>query len=348
MSSLQKDLFKKHQLPPLSSLNEDELPSAIENGVHQQSLSQNSKRFQPADWQSYFDDKRHVVLNGSDSFCVYTRHATTPSETRTPIFIMHHGAGDGGLSFGLTAKHIHAASGGKVGIMAFDCRGHGDTKTTDDTNYRLTRLSQDFIDVVKEVYQPIDQYDFILVGHSMGGSVVVDVAYQKLLPNVLGVVVLDVVEGSALEALQSMQTILSSRPTSFPSVEQAIQWTYKTKMVRNLEACRLSVPPLVTRAGDGDSYIWRTDLQLTQPYWTEWFTDLSKKFLGSPVSKLLLLAGTDRLDKELTIAQMQGKFQLNVVTNAGHFLHEDMPEKTALYLVDFWTRYSKLILPIKT
>jgi protein phosphatase methylesterase 1 len=58
----------------------------------------------------------------------------------------------------------------------------------------------------------------------MGGSVVVDIGHKKRLPNVMGVVVLDVVEGSALEAIQSMNKVLSSRPTSFQSVDQAIQW----------------------------------------------------------------------------------------------------------------------------
>lgn len=37
-----------------------------------------------------------------------------------------------------------------------------------------------------------------------------------------------------------------------------------------------------------------------------------------PCPKMLLLAGTDRLDKVLTIGQMQGKFQLAVLPMAGH------------------------------
>jgi protein phosphatase methylesterase 1 len=45
--------------------------------------------------------------------------------------------------------------------------------------------------------------------------------------------------------------------------------------------------------------------------------------------KLLLLAASDRMDKELTIAQMQGKFKLSVVGNVGHIMHEDDPKSTA-------------------
>lgn len=56
---------------------------------------------------------------------------------------------------------------------------------------------------------------------------------------------------------------------------------------------------------------------------------LSKKFLEARGGKLLVLAGTDRLDRELMIGQMQGKYQLLVLPEVGHFLHEDAPEKTA-------------------
>jgi protein phosphatase methylesterase 1 len=76
---------------------------------------------------------------------------------------------------------------------------------------------------------------------------------------------------------------------------------------------------------------------------------MSGKFLSGKGAKLLLLAGTDRLDKELMIGQMQGKFQLQVFPAAGHFLHEDLPEKTAEVVVEFVKRNdrSTLVLPPK-
>jgi len=45
-------------------------------------------------------------------------------------------------------------------------------------------------------------------------------------------------------------------------------------------------------------------------------------FLSARTARLLVLAGTDRLDKELMIGQMQGKFQMIVVPGTGHMLHE--------------------------
>ena len=64
---------------------------------------------------------------------------------------------------------------------------------------------------------------------------------------------------------------------------------------------------------------------------------------------MLILAGTDRLDRELMIGQMQGKFQLVVLPEAGHFVQEDVPERTAELLVEFFKRNdrSALVLPPK-
>jgi len=61
----------------------------------------------------------------------------------------------------------------------------------------------------------------------------------------------------------------------------------------------------------------------------------------------LVLAGTDRLDRELMIGQMQGKFQMVVVPNTGHMLHEDDPMTLAQTLVEFWRRNERVVVGIK-
>jgi protein phosphatase methylesterase 1 len=118
-------------------------------------------------------------------------------------------------------------------------------------------------------------------------------------------------------------------------------------------------------------WVWRTNLAETKPFWEGWFIGLSKKFIEAKGGKLLLLAGTDRLDKELMIAQMQGKwlsfrawcgtcpaddsvsavgkYTLQVIPEAGHFIQEDVPSKTAQLLADFYKRNdrSALVLPPK-
>ena len=52
------------------------------------------------------------------------------------------------------------------------------------------------------------------------------------------------------------------------------------------------------------------------------------------------VAGTDRLDDVLTVAQMQGKFQTVLFPNAGHAVHEDEPERCAEAVLGFAARYA--------
>jgi protein phosphatase methylesterase 1 len=73
------------------------------------------------------------------------------------------------------------------------------------------------------------------------------------------------------------------------------------------------------KIGDNNSkLVWKTDLLASKPYWNGWFQGLSGCFLGITCPKQLLLANADRMDKELTIAQMQGKFKLMVLNDVGH------------------------------
>lgn len=150
----------------------------------------------------------------------------------------------------------------------------------------------------------------VLVGHSLGGAVITELAKGgQLGPSLLAYAVLDVVEGSAMDALQSMHTYLSTRPSGFATLESGIEWHVRTRTVRNSVSARTSVPALLVHNSGQESsrpWKWRTNLAATQPFWEDWFVGLSKKFLAGRGGKLLLLAGTDRLDTELTIGQMQG------------------------------------------
>lgn len=110
------------------------------------------------------------------------------------------------------------------------------------------------------------------------------------------------------------------------------------------------VPASSNANGDHDEiWTWRTELSKTEQYWSNWFNGLSSKFLSAKGGKLLILAGTDRLDKELMIGQMQGKYQLQVFPEAGHFVQEDCAEKTATAVADFVKRNDRaaLVLPPK-
>lgn len=204
----------------------------------------------------------------------------------------------------------------------------------------------------------------ILVGHSMGGAVAVRGA--PLIKNLVGVIVIDVVEGTAMDALTSMQSFLRSRPSTFSSIPQAIEWCVRSGQIRNVQSAKISVPgqikntltnklatheidefllsnhhtddhaaiaieredvipedlseedadeapvkheaPVLKEPEDPSTkkYGWRINLAKTEKHWSGWFKGLSSAFLEIPAPKLLLLAGIDRLDRDLTVGQMQG------------------------------------------
>jgi protein phosphatase methylesterase 1 len=231
-----------------------------------------------------------------------------------PLFVMHHGAGSSGLSFAIVSSEIRKRLP-TAGILSPDARGHGETKNPDGDklDLSLATLASDLLSAIMKTKVEMKWKELppiILVGHSLGGAVVTELAKLGTLgTSVLGYAVLDVVEGSAMDALQSMQTYLSTRPTGFATLEMGIEWHVRSRTIRNSTSARTSVPALLShddREGNPRPWRWRTDLASTQPFWENWFVGLSKKFLEARGGKLLLLAGTDRLDTELTIGQMQG------------------------------------------
>lgn len=84
----------------------------------------------------------------------------------------------------------------------------------------------DIIGLLRKSY-PEKMPSIVLMGHSLGGAIAVNVAAtaEADLP-IIGLVVIDVVEGSAMESLASMQSFLRSRPKSFKSLKDAISWGY--------------------------------------------------------------------------------------------------------------------------
>lgn len=307
-------------------------------------------------WSDYFAQEFWLEDETPTEHAKYHVYYTPPSSSKAPFLILHHGAGSSGLSFALFARDFKQIMP-EVGVLSLEAREHGsvvrDTATGDiNTDLSIDVLSNDMARMVHLSQQKLGWTELpqmMLVGHSLGGAVVTNTAKLGLLgKSVIGYAVLDVVEGSAMDALKSMQSYLATRPSVFSSLSDAIDWHIRSRTLRNPESARVSVPSLFLQTPTG-KLIWRTDLSKTEAYWQDWFGGMSSKFLDARGAKLLMLAGTDRLDKELMIGQMQGKFQLQVLPAAGHFIQEDLPEEAAKIVAEFLKRNdrSALVLPPK-
>ncbi|KAF2155919.1 protein phosphatase methylesteras-like protein 1 [Myriangium duriaei CBS 260.36] len=308
-------------------------------------------------WPDYFEQELHLPVDNPAQRALYHVYLTPPaSPTKGPLFICHHGAGASGMSFALFAKQIRQIMP-EAGVLSLEARAHGSVVTSEHSNedildFSVETLTSDamaMIDAVQAKQGWKTLPPSIFVGHSLGGVVAVRVAAEgKLGAQLVGFQVLDVVEGSAMEALSFMKTYLASRPARFDSVDDAVDWHVRSRTLRNVESARASVPGQL-KAADGGGWTWKTDLTQTPRWWESWFKGMSETFLRGRAAKALVLAGTDRLDKELMVGQMQGKFQLTVIPEAGHFIQEDVPEKMAQLSVEFFKRNdrSAMVLPPK-
>lgn len=366
MSNLQKSVLTS-KLPP--------------RGTSFQPKRRGKPDFTPAPWNKCFENKRDVLVNGN-SFRTYTSGSTGP------LIVFLHGGGFSALSWSLLCATIGDMV--ECQILAMDLRGHGDTYTTNDEDLSIDTLASDVVEVINTVYT--EMLPVVLVGHSLGGSIAVHTAHHPNLSSLIGIVVIDVVEGTALGALSSMQSILKGRPQSFNSIDAAIKWSVQSGQLKNIESAKISMPgqlknistgkpatdeleenenndgPNIDSSPDTTSlprtnvesisedeeacfkapgvvsgkYGWRIDLRATENHWPGWFQGLSKLFLSCNAQKLLLLASLDRLDTDLTVAQMQGRFEVHAFEQSrgrcGHVIHEDIPDAVAEVLSTFLVR----------
>lgn len=216
-------------------------------------------------------------------------------------------------------------------VFSFDIAGHGYNTDTDGDMSKSSLINQ-CIQALDHIVNMdnFKKHNLIIVGHSMGGSIATFLVeyiqenkdkYPKLEKAIKGLIVIDVSEGSAKEALPFMENIVKTRPKYYHSLEDAVEYCFKNNIIQSLPSAKVSIPPLFKHING--SYYWKVDLMESKKYWNEWFEGLTKVFLKVSIPKELVMAGPERMDKELTIGHMQGKFKLVNYNNVGHFVHED-------------------------
>ncbi|KAL8849445.1 MAG: hypothetical protein Q9221_005577 [Calogaya cf. arnoldii] len=255
MSELQRSFAKANLLPseaslPLDTFREeneypegqsDSLPESAQDEDSSSASSASSasstgtiKPNQPLPWTGYFAQEYYLENVRPDEVVLHHVYLTPPTN-KGPCFVLHHGAGSSGLSFAAFAIELRKSLP-DAGVLSVEARGHGETvvKSNNGTikgephDLCIGLLSSDLSDAVKLIQAKLgwpQLPDMVLIGHSLGGAIITDVAMRGALGNaVLGYAVLDVVEGSAMDALQQMNLYLAMRPKSFPSLASAIDW----------------------------------------------------------------------------------------------------------------------------
>lgn len=94
--------------------------------------------------------------------------------------------------------------------------------------------------------------------------------YETLAKHLKGILIIDVCEGSAIDALPHMENIVLSQPKEFSSIQSAISFVYKSGQVRNIESAQVSTSSLLrstTLKNGKEGLVWRMDLMSSKKYW---------------------------------------------------------------------------------
>lgn len=243
---------------------------------------------------------------------------TKPTEI---IFCLIHGAGLTSHSFFCIFEKLEENG---FGCLAIDIPGHG--KSQKPKNYTLLELSTMILDLISLFLRefPIIK-KCIFVGHSMGGTIAVDLALKM---DCLGLVVVDCMEKDDLD-MQATRKFLSQRPKNLTE-QEAIKWAVDSNYSPSLMAAKNTIPHQL------QNNEWITDVLSLEPLWKQWFLDFNVKFLKLTVQKVII-STKSTLDKTLTIAQMQGKFQLKIM-GTHHLIHEQNPMEFSSFLINFAQR----------
>ncbi len=275
----------------------------------------------PIDWKKYFP---HQIFIDKQIPIYYN------NISKGPILFCLHGAGHSALSFSLLASLSN-----NYRVISYDFRAHGFNISQPEEDLSMATLVSDTEKVLLKINELFPKENIIVLGHSLGGAVAVKTCVnifktefnQDLYKKIQGLIVIDVIEGSALEALPYMKSVIENKQKEFNNINDAISYMASTQ-IRNLESCRISIPPLLKQVKNSKGkkvFTWKTDLFKTEKFWEDWYKDLSKQFLGIKVPKALILTDTNELDTPLTVGHMQGKFKLVVIKGTGHFVMEDDP-----------------------
>lgn len=258
------------------------------------------------------------------------------------VLVCHHGAGYGALSFALLAREV-ASLMPDLAIIALDCRAHGESSGQEE-ELSLVNLVDDLSLVISNLTSHWNApHMLFLVGHSLGGSVIVNLAswsQGRSMVQVSGLIVIDIVEETALRALSTMPAVLTERPSSFVNPSEAIRWSLRRRLNLLPEAAAISLPSQLVRETIPDGpWRWRVDLMKSRPHWSGWFHGLSAAFVACEgIPRLLVLAEREYLDRTLMIASMQGRFQTAIIRGTGHAIQEDRPNELASLIVTFVER----------
>jgi len=237
-------------------------------------------------------------------------HFSEWGEPGAPKILLLHGGNQSAHSWDLVSLHLSD----RYHVFALDQRGHGDSEWSRDQDYSIEAKAADVLAFVDD--QGIDSP--IIMGHSMGGRVTMNVALAH--PELArGIVLVDVGPELSPVGVEVIHNFVT-RNVEFDDLEEFLDNVVKYDRFRSREHIARTVKYNMLRRADG-KYISKVDHRRVPLSASELTLD-DVKVIGAPV--LLVRGGeSDILDadaaKRFVDALPNG--QLVTVPDTGHNVH---------------------------
>lgn len=139
----------------------------------------------------------------------------TQLEPSAPAVCFLHGYAEGAYAWTEAASSIAPL----CPYVAFDLRGHGDSDRSSDGCYGLQRHIDDVIDVLEQM----QLRRIVLIGHSMGGQVAINVC-SRLRDRMLGLALVDICSAPDPQGMAIAARDFAESLRVYSSIEEYMSW----------------------------------------------------------------------------------------------------------------------------
>jgi pimeloyl-ACP methyl ester carboxylesterase len=237
-------------------------------------------------------------------------HFSEWGEPGAPKILLLHGGNQSAHSWDLVSLHLSD----RYHVFALDQRGHGDSEWSRDLDYSIEAKAADVLAFVED--QGIDSP--VIMGHSMGGRVTMNVALAH--PELArGIVLVDVGPELSPKGVEVIANFVTHN-VEFDDLEEFLDNVVKYDRFRSREHIARTVKYNMLRRADG-KYISKVDHRRVPISASELTLD-DVKAIKAPV--LLVRGGeSDILDSDAAerFVDALPNAQLVTVPNTGHNVH---------------------------
>lgn len=255
-------------------------------------------------------------------------HYVDWGNTGAPLLLLVHGGRDHARSWDAVAHNLRR----DYHIVAPDLRGHGDSQWTIGSSYSMI----DYVLDVAQLLEAIGTFPVILLGHSLGGSIVLQYAgvYPEHVTKLIAIeglgppahIIRDTPAHRRMrEWIVEMQALARRHPRRYPSLEDAVgRMREANPHLSPEQAAHLTLHGMY-RNEDG-SYTWKFDnyVRAASPYI---FNMPDAREIWSQINcPTLLLRGTESWAPEPQQDRRADAFRDYRAVNiagAGHWVHHD-------------------------